>query len=87
MGNNTAYRQIGFDGFEEYDFDKCADDHFSFENSFIDANDDGIDDVSTFLTITNTNSHSGRKSIRIAPNSVLKMTKNWMIVLLLINNN
>lgn len=30
VGSNMQYREIAFDGFEDYDFPSCTDDHFSF---------------------------------------------------------
>ncbi|MFT5778175.1 MAG: hypothetical protein ACI837_001131, partial [Crocinitomicaceae bacterium] len=48
---NTRYRQLGFDGFEDYDYDNCSDNHFRIgENAVID----------------NTESHTGRNSIIVS---------------------
>src|SRR5690606_21077173 len=47
---NTRYRQLGFDGFEDYEYDNCSDDHFRLgENAEI---VDGI-------------AHTGRKAIKV----------------------
>lgn len=65
VGNNAQYREIGFDSFEEYHFDNCKNDHFSFESSFIDADDNGIDDNDSDIRITETTSHTGSKSFKL----------------------
>lgn len=48
---NTRYRQLGFDGFEDYDYDNCSDNHFRV------ADFGGL--------ISGAESHTGRKSIRV----------------------
>ncbi len=48
---NSKYNEIGFDGFEDYDFMNCAQDHFSFK---IHAD-----------KVSETEAHSGRRSIKI----------------------
>jgi hypothetical protein len=54
---NARYRQIGFDGFEDYKFDNCSDNHFR-----IGANEE----------VVSTQAHTGRYSIRVTPaNNVL----------------
>jgi hypothetical protein len=51
---NTRYRQLGFDGFEDYDYDNCSDDHFRLgENAEI------VDDIA----------HTGRKAIKVQAGS------------------
>lgn len=62
VGLNARYREIGFDGFEDYAFAKCANAHFSFQLV------DGIENK-----LSDKNSHSGRYSIRVAPNEVVTM--------------
>ena len=58
VASNTKYNELAYDGFEDYDFSKCDSlAHFSFEGS-LDEND---------ITISKTQSHTGRRSIRIAP--------------------
>jgi hypothetical protein len=47
---NTRYKQLGFDGFEDYNFENCSDNHFKL--------------VST-NTIVSTESHSGRRSVKV----------------------
>ena len=59
--NNSQYRETGFDGFEDYDFGDCEDDHMSWR---------------TFKTnVTNTESHTGKKSIKVSQNQSLKINK------------
>jgi hypothetical protein len=47
---NTRYRQLGFDGFEDYDYDNCSDEHFRVGNG---------------ATIVDDEAHTGRKSIKV----------------------
>lgn len=47
---NTRYRQLGFDGFEDYDFENCSDNHFK---------------VGLEAEIVSDESHSGRRSLEI----------------------
>lgn len=47
---NTRYRQLGFDGFEDYDFVNCSDNHFK-----IGAN----------AELENSESHTGRNSLKV----------------------
>jgi hypothetical protein len=47
---NTQYKQLGFDGFEDYNFENCSDNHFKL--------------VST-NPIVSTESHSGRRSVKV----------------------
>jgi hypothetical protein len=51
---NTRYRQLGFDGFEDYDFINCSDNHFKLGAS---------------ATVENNEAHTGRNSIRVANGS------------------
>lgn len=48
---NTRYRQLGFDGFEDYDFENCSDNHFK---------------VGLEAEIVSTESHSGRRSMKVS---------------------
>ena len=59
--NNSQYRETGYDGFEDYGFGDCEDDHMSwraFKNN-----------------LTNTQSHTGRNSIKVSQNEKLKISK------------
>ena len=60
--NNAKYSDIAFDSFEDYDFNDCADDHFSYELGYKSSVADGI-------------SHSGRRSIKVGPNTVYSLKK------------
>jgi hypothetical protein len=46
---NTAYKEQGFDGFEDYAYNPCMDDHFKFKNQ----------------VPNNTESHTGRNSLKV----------------------
>ena len=48
---NTRYRQLGFDGFEDYNFENCSDNHFK---------------VGSEVDIVSTESHSGRRSMKVS---------------------
>lgn len=60
VASNTKYTELGYDGFEDYDFSTCDSlSHFGFEGS-LDANN---------IKISNTQSHTGRRSLRVAPSN------------------
>lgn len=64
VGANTEYRQIGYDGFEDYDFNGCSTDaHFNFK------------DVITSGDINNENSHTGRYSLKVGSNAQITLNK------------
>lgn len=58
---NAQYRETGFDGFEDYDFSNCGTPHFSFPNYA--------------ANVVTTQSHSGRRSIQVAPTSTVSVKK------------
>ena len=63
VGANTQYREIGFDGFEDYGFAGCASDaHFSFK----DADYTGLDSL---------NAHTGRHSFKVAASDTATLNK------------
>lgn len=62
---NSRYRQVGFDNFEDYDFSACADNHFKFRNH---SNN-----------LSAAQSHTGRKSIRVASGAPVNMTKQLIL--------
>jgi hypothetical protein len=63
VGANTQYREIGFDGFEDYGFDGCASDaHFSFK----DASYSGLDSL---------NAHTGRHSFKVLASDTARLNK------------
>ncbi|MBO9703047.1 MAG: hypothetical protein J7604_22725 [Sporocytophaga sp.] len=59
--NNSRYQESAFDGFEDYDYGDCNDDHFSWR--------------SQNPTITHTESHTGRSAIQVPPKSSKKINK------------
>jgi hypothetical protein len=61
---NAQYREIGFDSFEDYDFDDCIDKHFSFESTSGDK-------------VNKNKSHTGKRSIKVDANSEIKI-KNYL---------
>ena len=65
-GVNAGYHEIGFDNFEEYHFDNCPNDHFSFERSL---------NQNLNATITEETAHTGRKAIKVPAGGELKMRK------------
>lgn len=64
VGANTKYSEIGFDGFEDYDFQTCNQDlHFSFKET-VGSN-----------TAHPNEAHTGRKSIKVNAGSKAKLKK------------
>lgn len=58
VASNTKYSELAFDGFEDYDFSNCTTkSHFDF-NETLQKNE---------VSITNKQSHTGKKSIRLEP--------------------
>lgn len=49
VGTNTRYKQLGFDGFEDYDFKNCSDNHFKLSD----------------LSNLSNQSHTGRYSLKV----------------------
>lgn len=67
VSNNARYQQIGSDNFEEYHFDNCSNDHFSFEK--------GVENSNGAAVITRERSHTGRYSIKVSAGKEVKMRK------------
>jgi hypothetical protein len=59
---NSKYNSLGFDNFEDYDFSDCADNHFKFRNNNPSNN------------IVNTQSHTGRNSIKVTSGTPIELT-------------
>lgn len=58
VASNTAYNELAYDGFEDYDFSNCGlSAHFNYQGALNENN----------ITITNKYFHTGTKSIRVAP--------------------
>lgn len=56
---NAKYSDMGFDGFEDYDFDGCTqNEHFGFREQ-----------LGTNVSISDEASHTGKHSIKVLPNS------------------
>lgn len=58
---NARYAEIGFDGFEDYDFSNCTNDHFSYKE--FSGN------------LSSSSSHTGKKSIQVNSSSNVKVSK------------
>jgi hypothetical protein len=67
VGSNTKYKQLANDNFEDYDFDACSDNHFSYATK--------IDPSGTGVNISTTNSHSGKRSIKVPAGTTVKVNK------------
>ena len=66
VGSNSQYKELGYDGFEDYDFNQCDEKkHFSFNKNTV------LDPIS----VTDEHAHSGRHSLRIAPGSSANMSQ------------
>jgi hypothetical protein len=61
VASNAQYKEIGSDNFEDYDCTNCSDDHFSFKESV--------------NNVVDTESHTGRKSIKVSPGEKVEMEK------------
>ncbi len=62
VAGNARYGELGYDGFEDYDYGgNCVDDHFSFRN--------------VASNLTTTESHSGRRSIKVSSATPLTLRK------------
>lgn len=61
VANNARYREIAFDGFEDYKFHGCAENHFSFRKDS--------------ALVEKRNSHTGRYSIGIPPGSSIEIER------------
>ncbi len=55
---NAGYRDMGFDNFEDYEFSKCADNHFKFNQS-------------QTPTIDKTQAHTGKRSVSVGITPVI----------------
>lgn len=62
--NNSQYRESGFDGFEDYDYNDCMDDHFSWRKV------EGVP-----ITPSDEQAHTGRKSIKVPPAQSYEINK------------
>lgn len=56
---NAKYKEIGSDNFEDHDFSDCADNHFKITGG----------------TINTSNSHTGRKSVKVTTGNPVSLTK------------
>lgn len=59
---NAQYREIAFDSFEDYDFDDCPDDHFSYETT-------------AAGNISYKKSHAGKRSIKVDAGKKVEIRK------------
>ncbi|MFM9988581.1 hypothetical protein, partial [Flavobacterium sp.] len=66
VASNTKYKELAYDGFEDYDFADCNEkSHFSYEGAL----------VKNKISITNKQSHTGRRSIRLEPKATSTIQK------------
>lgn len=69
VASNAEYKEVATDGFEDYDFANCADNtHFGYQGMLKENK----------VFITNKQSHTGKRSLRIEPNMSTKITKKIM---------
>lgn len=72
VASNTAYKELGYDGFEDYGATatsgkgSISGSHFSFVDAFSDE---------STIEITNQEAHTGRKSIEVKPNKSVSLIK------------
>ncbi|MBL7898047.1 MAG: hypothetical protein JNJ99_05905, partial [Crocinitomicaceae bacterium] len=61
VGANTSYREIGYDGFEDYNFNACSTNvHFGFR-----------DVINISSDVVNTESHTGKYSLKVAASGMV----------------
>ncbi|WP_300570696.1 hypothetical protein [Flavobacterium sp.] len=66
VASNTMYRELAYDGFEDYDFADCKEkSHFSYQGVL----------VKNKVSITNKQSHTGKRSIRLEPQAKTTIQK------------
>jgi len=78
VASNAKYREIAFDGFEDYDFGTCRDDHFSFDlepGATQGRGNYGHVIINGTVGVTEVTSHSGRRSINVKTGRI-SLTKN-----------
>ena len=71
IGSNTEYKEIAFDGFEDYDFAPLNGNNTNPINPHFGYFDEVLSNNNT--TITETTSHSGRNSLKVNPGSSAKV--------------
>jgi hypothetical protein len=64
---NSRYKEVGFDNFEDYGFNGCADNHFKF------------DEISE-NNLSSTYSHTGKYSVKVTSEKAVTMTKSLVPV-------
>ncbi len=62
VGANTKYKELAYDNFEDYGFSYCADNHFKFNLPKLDETNGNA----VIASIDSLNSHTGKKSIKVA---------------------
>jgi hypothetical protein len=71
VGANTRYSELGFDGFEDYNFDGCTENkHFGFAVVVHSSNETPTEPI-----ISNKTSHSGRYSLFVPAGQKIGMSK------------
>ncbi len=66
VASNSKYKELGYDGFEDYNFSKSdSTAHFSFYKNTVDNT----------ISISTQESHTGRSSLKIGPNSSAIMSQ------------
>lgn len=54
---NARYQEIAFDGFEDYSYQRCEEDHFNYKKPVAEIPDD--------VKVSEKNSHTGKRSLRV----------------------
>lgn len=65
VANNAQRQEVAFDGFEDYEMSKCTGGHFNFYEYY------ELDE-----TVLSNKAHSGRNSIKLAPETIISVTRN-----------
>ena len=71
--SNSKYSQTAFDGFEDYDFRVCKDEHFGLKEEILTHTSDA--DVKQTDSQYQKYSHTGRRSVRVKPGKSLTISR------------
>jgi hypothetical protein len=69
ISGNAQYREMGFDGFEDYEHMRCFEDHFSYKKEVSAAV------VSGNISINGAVAHTGKKSLKVKPTKSTTITR------------
>jgi hypothetical protein len=74
VSSNAKYTETAFDGFEDYDFNACTDDHFGWKAKVLNATKQTTNNTYPLNTYQNF-SHTGRRSVLVTAGTSTVITK------------